>query len=117
MTEKRRFGRIPFGSAVNLLVDEQSLTAQLIDLSLKGAKIHLTQGPSLADETRCRFILALDCGVVLNFGAQIVHRTGEQLGLKFVESDPESFSHLLRLMELNTGDGEQIERELHSLGP
>ncbi|WP_305041736.1 PilZ domain-containing protein [Geoalkalibacter sp.] len=116
MTEKRRFGRIPFGSSVTLEVEGQAMTAQLVDLSLKGAKVHLPKNRSLAADTRCRFALDLDCGLTLSFGAQVAHSNGEQLGLKFVESDPESFSHLLRLMELNTGDGEQIERELHSLG-
>ncbi|SDL31322.1 PilZ domain-containing protein [Geoalkalibacter ferrihydriticus] len=116
MEEKRRFGRIPFGSSVTLEIEGQEVAAHLLDLSLKGAKVSLPLSKSLNRETPCRFLLRLADHLTLDFRALIVHQEGETLGLKFVEADPESFAHLLRLMELNSGDSDKIEREMQNLG-
>ncbi|WP_429884557.1 PilZ domain-containing protein [Geoalkalibacter halelectricus] len=115
MEEKRRFGRIPFGASVTLDIAGQIQEAKLLDLSLKGAKVNLAgQDPEL--NTLCRLCLTLTADLSLNFRARVVHKENGHIGLKFIESDPESFSHLLRLMELNSGDGDQIEREMQHLG-
>ncbi|MDY6850145.1 MAG: PilZ domain-containing protein [Geoalkalibacter sp.] len=116
MQEKRRFGRIPFGHAVTLMTEDGSLVGRLIDLSLKGAKVQTEPPASLQLGAQCRFLLSLDEEITLNFCCEAVHVADDHLRLKFIEADPDSFAHLLRLMELNTGDAEKIAEEMRRLG-
>ncbi len=112
MQEKRRFGRIPFGSAVTLETAGENLIGKLIDISLRGAKVEFDQAPDLDRDSISRFILALADGITLTFPVEVMHLEGTSLGMKFTQADPDSFSHLLRLMELNTGDPDQVAAEL-----
>ncbi|HDR46617.1 MAG TPA: PilZ domain-containing protein [Geoalkalibacter subterraneus] len=115
MEEKRRFGRIPFGHAVTLTTEGENLVGRLIDLSLKGAKVQ-TAPSTLKFGEQCRFLLALAEEIALEFRCEVVHVEEDLLGVKFIEADPDSFAHLLRLMELNTGDAEKIAEEVRRLG-
>lgn len=116
MQEKRRFGRIPFGHPVTLETAAGQRSGKLVDISLKGAKIEFQQMIEVQEGELCRFLLALSDGITLSFTASPIHREGTTLGVKFTQADPDSFSHLLRLMELNTGDAEKIAAELHQIG-
>ncbi|AJF07272.1 PilZ domain-containing protein [Geoalkalibacter subterraneus] len=116
MEEKRRFGRIPFGHAVTLKTEGKNRVGRLIDLSLKGAKVQTDALPPLQLGAQCCLVLPLGEEVTLEFRCEAVHIADDHLGLKFIEADPESFSHLLRLMELNTGDAEKIAEEVQRLG-
>jgi hypothetical protein len=46
---------------------------------------------------------------------ELVHREGHQVGLRCREIDIESIAHLRRLVELNLGDEDLLERELSAL--
>lgn len=116
MEDQRKFGRIPFGSRVILECENRMVHGSLHDLSLKGAKVALNDELAMEESESCLFVLELSAGIKLTFRARVIHCEGQTVGLKFTESDPESFAHLLRLMELNTGDSEQVERELNQLG-
>ncbi len=116
MEEKRRFGRIPFGITIVLECGPDSHEAALEDISLNGARIKLVsdEAPGLSDGLV--FVLPLaPGGPVLRFPAEVVHCDGCRAGLRFTGADPESFSHLLRLLQLNTGGEEQLEKELREL--
>lgn len=112
MLEKRKFGRIPFGTAVTIKIDDQSWTGALQDLSLNGAQLHMA-GPVPTKDAPCQFRIPLSPDLTLEFQGVISHSEGNTLGLRFIQTDPESFGHLIRLMELNTGDAEKIQHELH----
>jgi hypothetical protein len=46
---------------------------------------------------------------------EVVHREWTLVGVRCVEIDLESISHLRRLVELNLGDAELLHRELSAL--
>ncbi len=115
MQEKRRFGRIPFGAIVSLSVEGHTYKGALHDLSLNGAKILLDAPNAPGLKSHCRLKLPLSKDLNLEFEGEVVHAFESTVGLRFTESDPESFGHLIRLMELNTGDAEKVHDELHHI--
>jgi hypothetical protein len=113
MSMRRHFVRIPFQSSVFLTCGDQSHDATLIDISMAGALLHCQNvQPGQGD---CRLTIPLSSDVVLNFRVEVLHCSGGQLGCRFTGMSPATFAHLLRLLELNVGDGGQIERELQVL--
>jgi hypothetical protein len=114
MEEKRKFGRIPFGTIVSVVTDNQPQRGELQDLSLQGAQILLETPSTSAVESPCQLRLPLSSDLILEFGGVIRYFKDKIIGIHFTQTDPESFGHLIRLMELNTGDAEKIHRELHS---
>jgi hypothetical protein len=46
---------------------------------------------------------------------EIAHREGRQVGVRCLEIDLDSISHLRRLVELNVGDEAILHRELGAL--
>lgn len=115
MEQRRHFGRIPFGTTTFLEIDDRSITGTLLDISLKGALISL-ETPIKSDEGRpCRLTVPLSEEVVLNFNAEVVHCQPDRTGIKFTMLDSDTFSHLVRLLELNSGDAEEVEKELRFL--
>lgn len=116
MEEKRRFGRIPFGSTVQLQSQGIAVEGALEDISLNGARVRLAGDEHTISPDDLVFSLSLTPdGPTLCFPAQVMHSEDGCVGLRFTAADPESFSHLIRLLELNTGDEEQLERELREL--
>ncbi|MFO7983742.1 MAG: PilZ domain-containing protein [Desulfuromonadales bacterium] len=115
MDSTRHFERIVFGTEVFLDVDGQCYREKLIDISLKGALI--SKGPSVpvSGSRECQLVIPLSEDVSMFFKSQQVHVEKSRMGLEFVEADPDSLAHLRRLLELNTGDPEEIERELQLL--
>jgi len=112
MEEKRKFGRIPFGTVATVVIDNNPVRGTLQDLSLKGALVRLDDPPP-ATLSGCQLRLPLSADITLEFQGVITHINAQAIGIHFIQTDPESFGHLIRLMELNTGDAEKIHRELH----
>ncbi|MER2516740.1 MAG: PilZ domain-containing protein [Candidatus Accumulibacter phosphatis] len=122
MTEQRRhYARIAFASPAQLLLPEQRSEVLLLvlDLSLRGALVQLPQlpahaelGPGAAAELR---ITLDDGGTKICMQTTVVHRKGHRIGLACQGIDVDSVTHLRRLVELNAGDPELLERELSAL--
>lgn len=112
MEEKRKFGRISFGSPIGVVLESESWVGTLHDLSMKGAQIEFVEPPPLETGARCLVRLTLGADLILEFQAEAAHVHERVLGVKFILTDVDSFTHLHRLMELNTGGDEQLDREL-----
>jgi hypothetical protein len=113
MQEKRKFGRIPFGTTVTVVTDNQPHQGTIQDLSLNGALVLLETPGSPTAETPCQLRLPLSPDLTLEFKGVVAHEKDNTIGIHFIQTDPESFSHLIRLMELNTGDSDKIHGELN----
>jgi hypothetical protein len=112
----RQYARVPFAAQVLLHVQEQTLKVHLVDIALKGALVQVDTTEKLALHTPCRLELPLADdgeGVVMN-GA-IVHLDGQHVGIECRNIDLTSLTRLRRLIELNTGDPELMDRELSHL--
>ena len=112
----RHFSRVPFDATVQLVVQEKTLQVQLIDIALKGALVETEQAQALALQAPCRLILPLtngDDSIVMT--GCVVHLEGHHVGIKCLQIDIDHLTRLRRLIELNTGDAELVDRELSML--
>lgn len=114
MTEQRRFKRIPFDSKVRIVSE---VSAQLIDISLKGALLTKPSDWSGAPNQPITIVVALGAdGAAIRMEGHVAHVENSRVGVVCDHIDLESITHLRRLVELNTGDVELLQRELPELG-
>jgi len=117
MTEERRhFNRVAFETAATFYSNSQETECQVVDLSLHGALLRLITPVevTLGGEYRLEIRLGEE-GEVITMQLELTHQEGEQLGLKCVHIDLDSITHLRRLVELNLGDSELLERDFIAL--
>jgi hypothetical protein len=117
MTEnRRRFSRIHFVTDANLQIRESWYEAYVLDLSLKGALVQISQPPKgrLAAAAKIQFRLE-GSNILLEFRGKLVHREDDRLGYSFTEMDLDSMRHLRKLLEYNLGDPAQLKREVRTL--
>jgi hypothetical protein len=114
--ERRRFSRITFHRPGELDIKIAQATCEVVDVSLKGALVEVPVPFRTITGERCTLTIHLDAGdVAIRMEGEIVHREGAMVGLRCVEIDLDSISHLRRLVELNLGDDELLHRELSAL--
>ena len=115
--ERRNFSRIPFTGKVTVMQDQAQWTAELLDISMKGLLV--ARPNDWADQPSTDFQLKLSLDdrnqFTIAMDASLVHANKECLGFCCDHIDLESMTHLRRLLELNIGDEEQINRELSAL--
>lgn len=116
MTENRRFTRIVFSTPASLIQDGQHWLTELLDLSFKGAlviKPSNWQG-NVGDTFTLDFKLP---GSDIDVCMQVhkAHERDNYLGLTCDSIDIDSATHLRRLIELNVGSAELLNRDLEHL--
>lgn len=111
----RRFLRLPFVAQALVLTHSGHLAVRLEDISLKGALVSFTaHNPLLLNEPcQLQLELASDCTIVM-WGA-VAHVEGLHAGLRCEAIDLDSMTHLRRLVELNVGDTELLDRDFSAL--
>lgn len=114
-SDRRRFRRIAFDARTTLAQNGWNWPVQLVDLSLKGL---LVQRPEYWQGNRAELFdvdIRLDPQAHIKMQVRLTHDDDGQLGFVCEHIDLESISHLRRLIELNLGDQEELERELGAL--
>ena len=112
-SNRRNFSRVQFDSWAILVKDRYEVKASLIDIALKGALVKLDEGLDLKMHELCEFRLHFNgTDLVLNIKAELVYKNDQQMGFKFIEMELDTLTHLRRLLELNLGDSELVQREL-----
>jgi len=112
----RHYARIPFHADVLLHVRDQTFTVQLVDIALKGALVQTERATQVALQDPCSLVLPLaDDGEGLTMSGRIVHLNQRQIGMECLDIDIVSLTRLRRLIELNTGDSDLMDRELSHL--
>lgn len=119
-TEQRHFSRIPFEAEVSITDprDGSAYTAQLLDISLKGALTTQpdTSGTEINQTYQLKLLITDTANVLkLQMEASIVHMEDGRIGFQYQNMDLDTATHLHRLVELNLGDEKQMERELAEL--
>lgn len=113
--EKRRFHRI-FYNAEAVLDDAGTRhSCKILDLSLKGCLLEFTQPWPVLPERLYTVTFNLTNEISIVMEVSVVHAVGSQFGFKCQHIDIDSISRLRRLVELNLGDSELLERELAAL--
>ena len=113
--EHRAFWRAPFQAVVRLVDAKGSWEAELLDICLKGALLNMSSGWSGELGAKCKLRLDLGQGVTIIMQASIAHLNGKRMGLRCDHLSLDSITHLRRLIELNAGDPQLLERELPAL--
>lgn len=113
--DKRRYHRIFYDTQAQLSCDESALPCRIVDLSLKGCLLRF-ENPWQGDLEKIytlTFSLSEDCAI--SMAISISHIVDDTAGFKCEHIDIDSITHLRRLVELNLGDSELLERDLLAL--
>ena len=116
MENRRQFTRILFSIKAQLEIEESSYPVTIHDISLNGALV--TSVDSHDTLSRKLGVLSFqfepsEDNVVMHIA--VVHSQGNELGLRVNAIDIDSISQLRRMIELNLGDDEQLNKELSQL--
>lgn len=116
--DRRNFHRVVFRRPVQLDCEHGVQSAQLLDISLKGALLQAPDWhPASGAEGRAQVDLGDGEPVLIDMQVQVAHVRDDQVGVKIVSLDVDSATTLRRLVELNLGDPQLLERELEHLVP
>jgi hypothetical protein len=116
MQDKRQFTRIPFDADAHLETPTGSWDTHVMDISLRGALMAFPEDGGVETGTPVTLVLTLsDKQTQIIMEGEIRYLREQRLGVEFSHIDLESASHLRRLVELNVGSQEMLERELDAL--
>lgn len=113
--ERRRFQRIAFDAPAEIVQGERVWQVELHDISFRGVLVRRPwnwEGEAGQDYL---VRVTLDDKLQVAMQVELVHRGERVLGFLCHHIDLDSMSHLRRLVELNLGDEQMLERELAAL--
>lgn len=114
-TEQRQFSRIAFDAPASVHQGGHAWQTKVVDLSLKGVLLE-EQAMQLATDKPVTINITLDPDTSITMNAHWVHAEQQRIGFRCEKIDLDSITHLRRLVELNIGDSDLLERELSQLG-
>ena len=116
MSEQRRsFQRIPFDADTRVGQGEKSWAVELIDVSLNGILFKQPDDWHIHPGQPLNIRISLADYSHIDMETQLVHSTKNQVGCQCLHIDLDSITLLKRLIELNLGSDEFVERELSAL--
>ncbi len=116
--DRRKFQRVLFDADTKIEQNSVSIPARLIDISLNGALLQRPKHWSANPGDKVSISISLDQGeqFFIHMQAKVAHIEDDTIGMHCEDIDMDSITFLRRLMELNLGDPELMERELSALG-
>lgn len=115
-TDKRQFNRVTFDAPVTIHGDDGDWGSNLIDISLKGVLVTRPENWNHSDNDEFDISIELeDHDSIINMNIKQVHIENETLGFQCVSIDLESVTILKRLVELNLGDEQLLERDIKNM--
>ena len=114
--ERRRYRRFPMIAGVRLYSGTAMWTTELIDVSLRGALVARPADWSGHLDALFRLDMKLENGPIIGMGVKLVRDGAQELGFACQKIDLDSFARLKRMVELNLGNSELLNRELAMLG-
>jgi hypothetical protein len=116
MNEQRRnFQRVPFDAETRVSQGDNSWAVELIDVSLNGILFRQPSDWSINPGQPLNIRMHLGENSHINMKAQLSHNTKTEVGCQCLHIDLDSITLLKRLIELNLGSNELLERELSAL--
>lgn len=115
-TEKRQFSRVEFNAAVILDNGTKKWESKLLDISLKGALILTPENWQADNKDNYQLSIKLDnSDIEIDMDVTLAHAENDHLGFHCEHIDIDSIAALRRLVELNLGNEEQLEREVSKM--
>lgn len=113
--DKRKYTRIITSLDAKINLDNIEYEVTILDLSLNGALITSPAGIIAMCGTTGNLTLRLTLESTITFAFEVSHIENDTWGVKVKLTDIESITHLRRLIELNLGDSQILDRELINL--
>ncbi|MBF0257093.1 MAG: PilZ domain-containing protein [Gammaproteobacteria bacterium] len=115
--ERRRFHRIHFDAPAILKLEQGSLESLVMDCSLKGVMVqrHPDWEPRPGEVVELELRLSSEDDLSIRMTTAVSRITAESVGLSCTDIDLDSIIRLRRLVELNLGDTDLLERDLEHL--
>ena len=114
-SNQRHFSRVPFVTPVRLIGPDGSTAVQLLNISLRGALVSRPDGWAIEPGTQLALELALADNEHIRVNVKVAHSEPNRIGLFWEHIDLDSMTHLRRLVQLNLGDADQLDRELGAM--
>ncbi len=116
--DRRRFHRVDFLTGAVLSDANGKVPCDVHDLSLHGALVAIAaEYRDVSLMTPLTLDIALDNEQHIRMQVRIAHEREGVYGLECDNIDVDSITHLRRLVELNLGDSNVLDRELPALLP
>jgi hypothetical protein len=116
MENRRQFTRILFSIKAEIEIEKNIYHVSIHDISLNGALITVIESQqSLKGKQGTLHFLLSDDESEVNMNITVVHEKANETGLQCNAIDIDSVTHLRRLVELNLGNNEQLNKELSQL--
>lgn len=113
--ERRRFKRVTFDAKTHITQGDRRWQVQLIDLSLRGVLIHRPDDWVVDPKKHFLINIHLTDLIEVRMDAELRHEERGHIGFACLHIGLEDIGHLRRIIELNLGDMEELERELGAL--
>ncbi|MDC7233819.1 MAG: PilZ domain-containing protein [Spirochaetales bacterium] len=114
--EHRKFYRADFQTQGYIVMDDgENIPFALKNISLKGILVSLDDKRLKKGDTVNLKIKLASSDIEIDTTSVLVHEEGSERGFFFREIDLDSMIHLRRLLELNTPNEGEIEKELSFL--
>ena len=113
--DRRRFRRVAFDAKTEITQGKHTWQVNLIDLSLRGALIQRPEGWEGDRSQHFLINIHLTDLIDVRMDAELRHEEKHHLGFACLHIGLEDIAHLRRIIELNLGDMEELERELGAL--
>lgn len=111
--ERRRFTRVHFHVLAEICYQQVLLSGQVSDLSLKGLFVHTDQSIPLGEVVDVKIRMPLtNPPLEFRLRAEAVRVVAEGIGLRIVEADVQSFTHLRNIVAMQANDPDQVLDEL-----
>lgn len=113
--DHRHFHRILYTAEATLSCEGKIWSCNIIDLSLKGCLLDFGFAWEGDPEKICTLVLQLSEDVQIEMELCATHVVDSKVGFKCEHIDIDSISELRRLVELNLGSSDLLERDLQAL--
>ena len=114
--DKRHFSRILFDASCTLHQNDKEWTTELLDISLRGILVKRPESLDVDFNQPFEAVISLsEAGDSIIMSVKLMHQEPDHLGFECEYIDIDSITHLKRLVELNLGDSDILNRELGAL--
>jgi hypothetical protein len=108
--ERRKRTRVPVGFDLSVRIQDKKVSVKTLNLSLSGVYFKGSQVFQAGDA--CVIDLHLSREAHLSIEGKVLRSDDQGTVVTFQSMDEDTFYHLKRILQFNTADSDQIEKEL-----
>lgn len=108
--DKRKRTRVAVHFVVTVSLGAEVVQARIINISLTG--ILCDTNPLFRKDAAGKVVISLSEDLKISIDSRILRVGKQETAISFTSMDEESFAHLKKLVEYNSGDADLIEKDL-----